>query len=67
MAPVGWPYYLLRRGRSMETRGARGYEDGILYKVDDRPPLNLSVVLAIQHIMAAFGGIVAVPLIVGGR
>jgi len=51
----------------METRGARGYEDGILYKVDDRPPLNLSVVLAIQHIMAAFGGIVAVPLIVGGR
>lgn len=50
----------------METRGARGYEDGILYKVDDRPPLNLSVVLAIQHIMAAFGGIVAVPLIVGG-
>lgn len=37
----------------------------IVYKVDDRPPLPLSIVLALQHILAAFGGIVAVPLIVG--
>lgn len=37
----------------------------IVYKVDDRPPLALSIILALQHILAAFGGIVAVPLIVG--
>jgi xanthine permease len=39
---------------------------GILYKIDDKPPMNISILLAFQHIMAAFGGIVAVPLIVGG-
>lgn len=38
----------------------------IMYKVDDKPPMKVSIILAIQHIMAAFGGIVAVPLIVGG-
>ncbi|MCT4660827.1 MAG: purine permease [Tissierellales bacterium] len=38
----------------------------ILYKIDDKPPLKIAVLLGIQHIMAAFGGIVAVPLIVGG-
>jgi len=37
----------------------------IIYKVDDKPPLALSIVLALQHILAAFGGIVAVPLVVG--
>ncbi|MBZ2175010.1 purine permease [Schnuerera sp. xch1] len=39
---------------------------GIIYKIDDRPPLLTSIVLGIQHILAAFGGIVAVPLVVGG-
>ena len=38
----------------------------MMYTVEDRPPLKVAIVLAIQHIMAAFGGIVAVPLIVGG-
>jgi NCS2 family nucleobase:cation symporter-2 len=38
----------------------------ILYKIDDKPPLGTSILLAFQHIMAAFGGIVAVPLVVGG-
>lgn len=33
--------------------------------MDDKPPLALSIALAIQHILAAFTGIVAVPLIVG--
>lgn len=36
------------------------------YKIDDRPPLFQSIILAIQHILAAFNGIVAVPIIVGG-
>lgn len=38
----------------------------ILYKIDDKPPLGTSIILAFQHIMAAFGGIVAVPLVIGG-
>ena len=37
----------------------------IKYRVDDKPPMALSIALAIQHILAAFAGIVAVPLIVG--
>lgn len=37
----------------------------IKYRVNDRPPFFLAVALAIQHILAAFAGIVAVPLIVG--
>jgi NCS2 family nucleobase:cation symporter-2 len=38
----------------------------ILYKIDDKTPLGTSIILAFQHIMAAFGGIVAVPLVIGG-
>jgi len=38
----------------------------ILYKIDDKPPIGTSILLAFQHIMAAFGGIVAVPLVIGG-
>lgn len=41
-------------------------ELGIVYKIDDRPPLFMSILLGFQHILAAFGGIVAVPLVVGG-
>ena len=37
---------------------------GLLYQIDDRPNLQLSVLLGFQHIVAAFGGIVAVPLVV---
>ncbi|WP_195948232.1 uracil-xanthine permease family protein [Paraclostridium bifermentans] len=38
---------------------------GLLYKIEDRPNLQLSILLGFQHIVAAFGGIVAVPLVVG--
>lgn len=38
----------------------------ILYKINDKPPIHISLVLALQHIMAAFGGIIAVPLVVAG-
>ena len=37
----------------------------LIYGIDDKPPLRLAIPLAIQHIMAAFSGIVAVPLVVG--
>ncbi len=36
------------------------------YEIEDRPPLGTSLVLALQHMLAAFGAIIAVPLVVGG-
>lgn len=36
------------------------------YQIDDKPDFKLSVLLGFQHIVAAFGGIVAVPLVVSG-
>jgi NCS2 family nucleobase:cation symporter-2 len=50
----------------MSTANSPRDNGGILYKIDDKPPMNISILLAFQHIMAAFGGIVAVPLIIGG-
>lgn len=38
----------------------------LLYKVEDRPPLLTTVLLALQHLLAALGGIIAVPLVFGG-
>ncbi len=38
----------------------------LLYRVEDRPPLPTSLLLAAQHLLAALGGIIAVPLVVGG-
>ena len=34
------------------------------YKIEDVPPLGISIILALQHILAAFAGIIAVPLVV---
>lgn len=39
-------------------------EDLIEYKMNDVPPMGVSIVLALQHILAAFAGIIAVPLVV---
>ncbi|WP_017431154.1 nucleobase:cation symporter-2 family protein [Vreelandella jeotgali] len=38
----------------------------LLYKVEDKPPLPISMLLAAQHLLAALGAIIAVPLVVGG-
>jgi xanthine permease len=38
----------------------------LLYKIGDKPPGPLSVILGFQNIIAAFGGIVAPPLVIGG-
>lgn len=38
----------------------------ILYNVEDKPSFGLSLLLAAQHVLAALGGIIAVPLVVGG-
>jgi len=38
----------------------------LLYKVEDKPPVATSILLAAQHMLAALGAIIAVPLVVGG-
>lgn len=35
------------------------------YPVDSKPPLGLTLLLALQHLLAALGGIIAVPLVIG--
>lgn len=37
----------------------------LLYQLNDKPPVGISILLAMQHMLASIGGIVAVPLIVG--
>lgn len=37
----------------------------LLYAVNDKPPFGLSLLLAAQHLLAALGGIIAVPLVLG--
>jgi len=37
----------------------------LIFQVEDRPPLLTTVLLAAQHMLAALGGIIAVPLVVG--
>lgn len=39
-------------------------QDELLYGIEDNPPLGFSFLLAFQHILAAFAGIIAVPLVV---
>ena len=38
----------------------------ILYNVEDKPPTGTSLILAAQHLLAALGAIITVPLVVGG-
>ncbi|OBW96232.1 purine permease [Gallibacterium salpingitidis] len=37
----------------------------LLFSVEDKPPLGLGLLLAAQHLLAALGGIIAVPLVIG--
>ncbi|MEE6030921.1 MULTISPECIES: nucleobase:cation symporter-2 family protein [Avibacterium] len=39
--------------------------NNLLYSVEDKPPFGLSLLLAAQHLLAALGGIIAVPLVIG--
>ncbi|HAT31864.1 MAG TPA: purine permease [Janthinobacterium sp.] len=39
--------------------------NNLLFQVEDRPPLLTTILLAAQHMLAALGGIIAVPLVVG--
>ena len=38
--------------------------DELLYGIESRPPVRMALILALQHILAAFAGIIAVPLVV---
>ncbi len=38
---------------------------GIVYGLDDRPPVAQAIVLALQHVLTMFGATVAVPLLLG--
>lgn len=38
---------------------------GLICTLEEKPPLPTAILLAFQHIVTAFGGIVAVPLVVG--
>ncbi|MGT2926292.1 uracil-xanthine permease family protein [Streptococcus cuniculipharyngis] len=37
----------------------------MIYRIDDKPPFAITLILACQHILAAFAGIIAVPLVIG--
>lgn len=39
-------------------------QDELIYGIDSKPRFGVSLILALQHILAAFAGIVAVPLVV---
>ena len=38
----------------------------LAYKVDDNPSITKKIIFGLQHIFAAFGGIVVVPLVISG-
>ncbi|HFU4108961.1 TPA: nucleobase:cation symporter-2 family protein [Streptococcus suis] len=40
------------------------HSSDMLYGIDEQPPKGMAVLLAFQHILAAFAGIIAVPLVV---
>lgn len=49
-----------------QQKNGKQAESQLMYKINDKPKLSVAIPLAIQNIVAAFSGIVAVPLVVGG-
>ncbi|WP_244833832.1 nucleobase:cation symporter-2 family protein [Clostridium sp. BJN0001] len=48
----------------MEKKNNHQNEIGLIYGIDDTPSLYMQILLGIQHIFAAFGGIIVVPLVI---
>ncbi|WP_330847633.1 solute carrier family 23 protein, partial [Streptococcus suis] len=48
----------------MSRKITNEHSSGMLYGIDEQPPKGMAVLLAFQHILAAFAGIIAVPLVV---
>lgn len=42
------------------------FNSNLLYQMEDKPALGVSILLAFQNIVTALGGIIAVPLIIAG-
>ncbi|MAT69920.1 MAG: xanthine permease [Planctomycetaceae bacterium] len=47
----------------MESKESK--DNGVIYGLDDRPPLGRAIVLGMQHVLTMFGSTVAVPLLFG--
>ncbi len=50
---------------NLEGEMVESHNSELRYRIDDKPPIGIAIPLAIQNIMAAFSGIIAVPLVVG--
>ena len=48
----------------MSQKTTNEHSTVMLYGIDEQPPKGMAVLLAFQHILAAFAGIIAVPLVV---
>jgi len=42
------------------------YDIGLLYNLNDKPPVSEAAIVAIQHVMASFVGIITPPIIICG-
>ncbi|RIY31906.1 purine permease [Psittacicella melopsittaci] len=49
----------------MSLQNSSSNPSGLLLNVEDKPSFGLTLILAAQHLLAALGGIIAVPLVVG--
>ena len=36
----------------------------MVYKLHDQPPVGISLLVALQHLLAVFGGILTAPLVI---
>lgn len=49
----------------MDSDNSKEFGEGLICQLEEKPPMPTTILLAFQHIVTAFGGIVAVPLVVG--
>ena len=50
----------------MSIKNIPGSQNHLIYGVDDNPSMGKKVLFGLQHIFAAFSGIVVVPLVISG-
>lgn len=46
------------------VKNERAKNDDLVYGIDDKPSIGIQVLLGFQNIFAAFGGIIAIPLVI---
>ncbi len=52
------------QGSGIEAAPGSGIALDLIYGLNDRPPLRLAIVVALQHVLAVFVGVVTPPLII---